>query len=188
MNPIHQPPTVFVRLRESTVATLVALRSDDETFDAVTARCADLARKEALAATVPAPALAPLSLNESAQPLLDPVSTWPEATTGLYVASIFGVPIGANTLGALLRNVVDAIHDLDPPAIERLSQMKARTRRYVAREREQVHAGRRDLPVLQTRSGWWVSANIGRPDLVRSFRALCRASGLRYGHDIQFSA
>jgi hypothetical protein len=81
---------------------------------------------------------------------------------------------------------VDAIHDLDPAAIERLSGMKARTRRYVAREREQVHAGRRDLPVLQTRSGWWVSANIGRPDLIRSLRALCRASGLRYGRDILF--
>lgn len=182
MNPIHPSPTVFVRLHESTVATLMALRGDDETLDAVTARCADLARKASFADT----ALAPPSLAKPASAAFATVSTWPAATSGLYVASIFGVPIGANTLGALLRNAVDAIHDLDPPAIERLSQMMARTRHYVAREREQVHAGRRDLPVLQTRSGWWVSANIGRPDLVRSLRALCRASGLRYGHDIQF--
>lgn len=186
MNPIHPSPTVFVRLHESTVATLMALRGDDETLDAVTARCADLARKAALADAAPAPVLAPPSAAEPASPVVATVSTWPDATSGSYVASIFGMPIGANTLGALLRNAVDAIHDLDPSAIERLSQMKASSRRYVACEREQVHAGRRDLAVLQARSGWWVSANIGKPDLVRSLRALCKASGLHYGHDIQF--
>lgn len=188
MNPIHPSPSVFVSLRESTVAMLVALRSDDESLDAVTARCADLTRKASLSDTFPARDFAPLSPDEPTHPVVAIVSTWPETTSGFYVASVFGVPIGADTLGALLRNVVDAIHDLDLQAIERLSRMKARTRRYVAREREQVHAGRRDLRVLQTRSGWWVSANMGRADLVRSLRALCKANGLRFGQDIRFPA
>ena len=188
MKTLHPSPTVLVRLRESTVAALMALRSDGETLDTVTARCADLARKASNAATDPEPTLAPVSPDEPALPLVKTASTWPEATSGFYVASIVGVPVGADTLGALLRNVVDAIHDLDPEAIERLSRMKARTRRYAARQREQVHAGRRDLRVLQTRSGWWVSANIGRPDLVRSLQALCLASNLCYGQDIRFPA
>lgn len=186
MNMLHPSPTVFVRLHESTVATLMALRSDNETLDAVTARCADLARKVSLADTTPTPPIASPLAAEPAPTVVASLSTWPEATSGFYVASILGAPIGANTLGALLCNAVDAIHDLDPTAIERLARLKARTRHYVAREPEQVHAGRRDLPVLQTRSGWWVSANIGQPDLVRSLRAICRASGLRYGTDVQF--
>ncbi|MBW6495552.1 MAG: hypothetical protein K0B16_13535 [Burkholderiaceae bacterium] len=188
MNMLHPSPTVFVRLHESTVATLMALRSDDETLDAVTARCADLARKVSLVDSTPAPPIASPSAAEPASTVVATVSTWPEATSGLYVASILGAPIGANTLGSLLCNAVDAIHDLDPTAIERLARLKARTRHYVAREPEQVHAGRRDLPVLQTRSGWWVSANMGRADLVRSLRALCQANGLRFGQDIRFPA
>ena len=188
MNLIQPSPTVFVTLRESTVAMLLALRNGDETLDAITARCADLSRVGSPVTRAPAPDLAPLPPEEPVPLGVPAFSTWPTTTSGAYVASVLGVPIAADTLGALLRNIVDAIHDLDPSVIERLSEMKARKRRYVARERERVHAGRRDLPVLQTRSDWWVSANIGRPDLVRSLQALCRASGLRYGQDIRFPA
>ena len=188
MNLINPSPTVLVTLRETTVATLMSLRSDDETLDAVAARCADLARTTPAAARAPIPALAPMSSAEPDLPVVETVSTWPTTTCGTYVASVLDIPVGAGTYGALLRNVVDAIHDLDASVIGRLSEMKAHTRRYVAREYEQVHSGRRDLPVLQTRSGWWVSANIGKSDLVRSLRALCRAGGLRYGQDIRFPA
>jgi hypothetical protein len=186
MNVIQPSPTVFVTLRESTVAMLMALRSDEETLDAVMARCADLAQKVSPITTIETPALAKPSPTEPTPPVVAAVSTWPEVTSGTYVALVLGVPVGARTLGELLGNVVDAIHDLDAAAINRLSEMKARTRHYVACEPENVHAGRRDLPVLQTRSGWWVSANIGRRDLVGSLRAVCRASGLHYGHDIRF--
>lgn len=187
MTMIQPSPAVFVTLRESTVAMLMALREDGETLDAVTARCADAVRKTTPAAAAAAPGLAPPPPAEP-PPVAATDSTWPTATSGFYVASVLGVPVGANTLGRLLRNVVDAVHDLDPAAIQRLSRMTARTRHYVARAPEDVHAGRRDLRVLQTRSGWWVSANIGRPDLVRSLRAVSMASGLRYGHDIRFPA
>ena len=188
MNVIPPSPTVLVSLRESTVAMLMALRSDDETLDAVTARCADLARNASPNEKAPVPVLAPPAPASIAPPVVSTTSTWPASTSGTYVASVLGEPVGADTLGALLRNVVDAIHELDPAAIERLSEMKARIRRYVAREREQVHGGRRDLSVLKTRSGWWISANIGEQDLVRSLTALCRACDLRYGQDIRFPA
>ena len=188
MNETQPSPTVSVTLRESTVAMLMELRSDDETLDAITARCADLARRGTPFTESPASALEPPPPAETAPPVVAVTSTWPTSTTGARVASVLGVPVGAPTLGKLLRNVVDAMHDLDPSVIERLSEMKARKRLYVAREPEQVHAGRCDLPVLQTRSGWWVSRNIGAEDLVRSLQALCRASGLHYGQDIRFPA
>lgn len=186
MTMIQPSPTVFVTLYESTVAMLMALRAEGETLDAVAARCVQVARQASVATS--APVLAPPTPVEAASPSPVGGSTWPAATAGFYVASILGAPVGADTMGRLFRNVVDAIHDLDPAVIERLAGMKARTRRFAARAREDVHAGRRDLPVLQTRSGWWVSANIGRPDLVRGLRALCAAGGLRYGRDIRFPA
>lgn len=188
MNLIHSSPIVLVTLRESTFAALMSLRSDDETLDAVAARCADLARRTSAAAKAPTPALAPILPAEPNLPVVETVSTWPAATRGNHIVSVLDMPVGADSYGALLRNVVDAIHDLDPSVIERLSEMKARTRRYVARERERVHGGRSNLPALKTSSGWWVSANIGERDLVRSLKALCRASGLRYGKDIRFPA
>lgn len=183
---MNEPPAVFVTLRESTVAILMALRTEDETLDAVTVRCVDAARKASVVASTPAPAPPLPSPAEPLPPAVATASTWPTATSGKRVASVLGVPVGARTYGQLLGNVVDAIHYLDPVAIERLSGMKADTRRYVARDREDVHDRRLDLPTLRTRSNWWVSANIGEKDFVRSLRALCRASGLTYGQDICF--
>jgi hypothetical protein len=188
MSRSYPSPVVIVSLSGSTVATLMGLRSDHETLDAVIARCANLAHHASLRAASLESVPVPQQPTEASTNLTPNSTTWPETTCGLYVASIFGTPVGAKTIGALLRNVVDAMHYLDPDVIERLSRMRARTRRYVAREGEQLHAGRRDLPVLLTRSGWWVSANIGTQDLVRSLRALCRASGLSYGKDIVFPA
>ncbi|MCC6006392.1 MAG: hypothetical protein JJU40_01795 [Rhodobacteraceae bacterium] len=188
MNPIQSPPNVLIALSESTVAILIALRRGDETLDTVIARCADLARNAAPVIKAPVSASVPTVPTSKAPLIASTTSPGPALTSGTYVASVLGVPVSADTLGALFRNVVDAIHHVDPASIERLSLMKARTRRYVARERDQVHAGRRDLPVLNTRSGWWVSGNVGRPDLARSLRAICQASGLLYGHDIRFPA
>jgi hypothetical protein len=188
MTMVQPSPTMFVTLRESTIAKLMALREDGETLDAVAARCADAAVQATPATSNLAPGLLPPTPEVPTTTGAARASTWPTTSSGLYVMSVLGEAVRANTLGGLLRNVVDAVHDLDAAAIERLSRMKARTRRYVSRAREDVHAGRRDLRVLQTRSGWWVSANIGRRDFVRSVRALCAASDLRYGSDIRFPA
>ncbi|WP_146204840.1 hypothetical protein [Jannaschia seohaensis] len=84
--------------------------------------------------------------------------------------------------------MVDAVHHLDPAVIQQLSAMKANVRRYVANAREDIHGGRTDLPALQARSGWWVSANISTVDLERGLRALCRAGSLDYGRDVRFPA
>jgi hypothetical protein len=188
MTMIQPSLTMFVTLRESTVAMLMALRENGETLDAVAARCAEAARQATPAASILAPGLSPPTPEVPTTTVAARASTWPTNSSGFYVMSVLGEPVCANTLGGLLRNLVDAVHDLDAVAIERLSRMKARTRRYVSRAREDVHAGRRDLRVMQTRSGWWVSANIGRRDFVRSVRALCAASDLRYGSDIRFPA
>ena len=96
MNVIPPSPTVLVSLRESTVAMLMALRSDDETLDAVTARCADLARNASPNEKAPVPVLAPPVPASIAPPVVSTTSTWPASTSGTYVASVLGEPVGAD--------------------------------------------------------------------------------------------
>jgi hypothetical protein len=178
-------PAVLVTLRESTVALLMTLRQNEgETLDSVAARCAGTAIEATpqVRQARPAPLLAepPTYVVRHI-----PTSTWPTTTSGYYRIKVFDVPIGARTLGKLFAAAVDAIHDLDPAAIERLSRKIAYTRRFVALDKKDIHAGRLDLALLQTRSGWWVSGNIGRRDLTRALHELCKAADLEYGQDVR---
>lgn len=109
-----------------------------------------------------------------------------EGSVGNYRAVFLGEPIGAETLPELFARVVDLSFELDPASIDRLANMKARTRRYVSRNREAIHPGRPDLPVTRTRTGWWISANVGVEDVARSLRALADAANLGYGTDVRF--
>jgi hypothetical protein len=104
---------------------------------------------------------------------------------GKYALFILGETLRADALGALFASAVDALYHIDPDAVERLSAMRARTRAYIARQRGAIHPGRPDLKVLRSRSGWWVSANVGRDDVERALRALCKASGLIFGQDVR---
>lgn len=111
-----------------------------------------------------------------------------EVNVGNYRAVFLDEPIGADTLAELFARFVDLAYELDPASIDRLANMKARTRRYVSRNRESIHPGRPDLSVTRTRTGWWISANVGVEDVARSLRALADAANLGYGTDIRFPA
>lgn len=165
-------PMMMVPMREATVALLMARRrSPNEPLDAVAARLA-------------APAPADIPRPAPAQAGADVAAVGAES----HRVDLLGLTVRAHTLGRLFAAVVDAIHDLDPSVIERLANRRARTRRFVARERFDVHGGRHDLPTLRTRTGWWVSANVGERDVRRALRALCAAAELSYGRDLVFPA
>ncbi|TVR80056.1 MAG: hypothetical protein EA405_11745 [Rhodospirillales bacterium] len=106
---------------------------------------------------------------------------------GRYVAEFLGVPFATRTLPEVFAEIVDMTAEVAPEALDRLSEVSARTRRFVARRPEAVHPGNHRLPVMQTASGWWISKNIGQEDLMRALRALCRAAGLSFGADVKFS-
>lgn len=107
--------------------------------------------------------------------------------SGRYAAEFLGVPFAARTLPEVFAVIVNMTAEVAPEALDRLSEVRARTRRFVARSPENVHPGNHRLPVMQTASGWWISKNIGQEDLNRALRALCRAAGLRFGADAKFS-
>lgn len=103
-----------------------------------------------------------------------------------YKAEYLGESIRGRTLPDVFAAMVDLTAEIAPEALERLADMSARSRRYVARKPEAIHPGNKKLPTKRTSSGWWISKNIGQEDLVRALQALCLASGLRFGTDVKF--
>lgn len=173
-----QSPIMTVRLRESTVARLMALRvGADDSLDNIVGRLAH-------------GALSPNHLPEASAPPIparqEPQRIEPRPTEGRYALIILGETLLADTLSELFSAVVEILCAIAPEAIEKLAAMHARTRAFVSRNREDIHPGRPDLRLRQSPSGWWVSANIGTEDLKRALRAACEASGLLYDRDIRF--
>lgn len=107
---------------------------------------------------------------------------------GKYAAEFLGVGISATTLPGIFSQIVDLMAEVAPDALELLAKRKSRKRRFVARDRQNIHPGRSDLRVIRTASGWWTSGNIGRDDLKRALRELATAAGLAFGRDVVFPA
>lgn len=103
-----------------------------------------------------------------------------------YKLAFLGEELGANTLGELFGEFVDALQHVAPDAVEKLATLRSRKRAFLSRERGSIHPGRPDLKTIRTATGWWISANVGRADLHRALLASCVASGLAIDEDIRF--
>lgn len=104
------------------------------------------------------------------------------------MAEILGQMVQGATLPDLFAGCVDMIHDLDPSAIERLAGIKTHARRYVARRSEDIHFKSPHLKTMKTKSGWWISTNISKPQCSTSLRLLTNAANLTFGKDLIFPA
>jgi hypothetical protein len=124
--------------------------------------------------------------TEPAKRLLSLEKVFSLPAAGKYEAEYLGARLFESTLPAIFAHVVDLTADVAPEALDKLAAMRARKRRFVARNPEAVHPGRQDLAVMRTKSGWWISKNIGQEDLKRALHALALASGLTFGDDIKF--
>lgn len=121
--------------------------------------------------------------THAAAPSVDEVMTGADAK---YHGELLGQKLAASTLPMLLGQFVDQMACVAPEALEELSYRRSRKRRFVARRWESVHPGRPDLGVLQTTSGWWVSSNIGKEDLIRALKELASSAGLQFNRDVRF--
>ena len=110
------------------------------------------------------------------------------ASRGKYAAEFLGVAIYASTLPKVFSQIVDLMAEVAPDALKTLATHRSRKRRFVARNRDDIHPGRSDLRVLQSSSGWWISGNIGLEDLKRALRELTDVAGLTFGQDMVFPA
>lgn len=103
-----------------------------------------------------------------------------------YCGELLGQKLAASTLPMLLGQFVDQMAYVAPEALEELSYRRSRKRRFVARRWEALHPGRPDLGVLLTTSGWWISSNIGKEDLIRALKELASSAGLQFNRDVRF--
>jgi len=97
---------------------------------------------------------------------------------GRYEACVMGDQLSANTLPKLVVGIIEWFEEHDPTVLERLAVEEAQIRRFISKRREVIHPGRNDLPVIQSASGWYTSANIGFEDARRWAKAASTAAGL----------
>ena len=169
-------PVALVRMRESTMALLMGQKlHKDETLDAVIARLASSGSPNPKSAIATAPPTPRMRVDARG---------WRGA--GKYGLSLMGEELRADTLPKLFGALIDRLAELDPKAVEKIAMRRSRKRGFVSREKNAIHPGRPDLPLLQTRSGWWISANIGTDDFVRALKCACEANNFDYGRDIRF--
>lgn len=107
--------------------------------------------------------------------------------TSKYEAFFLGQTIRGNRLADIFAQVIDLTHSMAPEVIEKLCNAGSHSRRLAALSPEGVHLSSPHLPTLKTRTGWFVSNNIGKQQLVAALKVLCRLSGLEYGKDIAFN-
>lgn len=105
--------------------------------------------------------------------------------TGLF-AEILGQRVRGATLPDLFARCVDLVHELDPSAIEKLADKKTHARRYVARRSQDVHFRSPHLETVETKSGWWISANVSEPQVTTAMKHLAEAANLTFGKDFIF--
>jgi hypothetical protein len=105
-------------------------------------------------------------------------------TAGKRATEVLGERVAARTNGHLFANVVDLMASLDPSVLERLARRQGRLGfSCVSRSRRNF---RSCDPVIQTRSGWWVSGIAGEDSVWRWLRHLCEAGSLKFGEDVRF--
>jgi predicted type IV restriction endonuclease len=96
----------------------------------------------------------------------------------------------ARSAREVLEGVFEALAKHDTNILERFASMPkhGRTRRYLARNADDLYPGRPDLArdfSHQLTSGWWLSTNHSRATIVRIIEMACDVAQLKYGRDLQ---
>ncbi len=101
-----------------------------------------------------------------------------------------GQPHPARNARDVLVKVFEALAKDDPMFLERFASLPkhGRTRRYLARTRDELYPGRPDLASEFSHElwhGWWLGINLSRNAIERIVRMACEVAGVRYGNDLK---
>ena len=165
--------TLLIPLSRDTIAALLAVRRKNET--GVVAVIERLARPRLL--------MAPGGRGPVLRRELDRVSERPR---GKYRYHLLGKERAADMLREMLVDVLRQLAARDPRFLQSYSEGQGRSRRFLARNPEAIHPGRRDLChyTAEVCGGWWVGTNYSRVDVRRLLRAACEVAGLKWGVDL----
>jgi len=96
----------------------------------------------------------------------------------------------ARSAREVLEGVFEALSKRDSTILERFAALPkhGRTRRYLARNANDLYPGRPDLAreySIQLKSGWWLSTNHSCATIDRIIQMVCGVAYLKYGRDLQ---
>lgn len=106
--------------------------------------------------------------------------------SGKYAAEFLGTAFSENTLAAIFSRAVDMMADVAPEALDSLAKVRTRSRGFISLDPHNIHPFSPHLPVMRTKSGWWISKNISQGQLQLALRELCKVSELVFGKDLRF--
>ncbi len=121
----------------------------------------------------------------SSEPLKRVVNEGPK-TIGFFIG---GKHYPARNGRQILEAVFEELARRDETILERFAALPkhGRTRRYLARNPEDLYPNRPDLArdhSIQLTSGWWISTNHSRATIGRIIEMICNVASLEYGKDI----
>ena len=133
--------------------------------------------------------------ESSARPLVSGAERSPTKSSesltlvGNYGFRLKGQRAQARNAIDVLIQVLERLSIADPEFLERFASRPkhGRTRRFVAREKEELYPGRPDLArdhACQLNSGWWVGTNYSRSQIEQILRMAAEVARLRFGNDL----
>jgi len=92
----------------------------------------------------------------------------------------------------VLYKIFNMFADRDPIFLERFAGLPrhGRTRRYLARSKEELYPGRPDLAPdhsYELRSGWWLMVNLSKKSAEKIIKMACEVAQLDYGNDLKIN-
>ena len=110
--------------------------------------------------------------------------------TAGYGFSLEGLEVRCRNARDVLVSVFEELVKRDASFPERFASLPkhGRTRRYLARERDELYPGRPDLVANHSHRlscGWWLGVNISRKQVERIVRMACGVADLRFGRDLK---
>lgn len=87
-----------------------------------------------------------------------------------YHATVLGAQLGTKTLTEALSFILNALGDIDPNSLLKISTLTGRYRHHISNSPRTIYPGRPDLSqkyVQEFRPGWWVGTNYSFRDVRR---------------------
>jgi hypothetical protein len=103
---------------------------------------------------------------------------------------LLGMEREAASWADMLHQVLNELSSRDKSFIIRFGQLRGRSRRYAAFDRDDLYAGRADLSrrfSKRLNNGWWVGTNYSREEIRTILGKACEVAGLRLGVDLRLS-
>jgi len=137
---------------------------------------------------------APVSRGDVSQPAsptpAGPIRTEPAAPIVGFGFTIDGRDVPCRNGRDVLVSVFEELTKRDASFPDRFAALPkhGRSRRYLARDRDELYPGRADMVANHSHelsSGWWLGVNVSRKAVERIVQMACGVAGLRFGRDLK---